>query len=100
MGLTGRNDYMKTLILYDNTGYIYLQISGTYTLPQGGLQFIEIDIIDGKYLKSVDTTVIPHEPVYEEIPKSEIELLKEQVNDLTQANAELTSIVAMGNTNA
>ncbi|CUU47074.1 hypothetical protein [Clostridium beijerinckii] len=37
---------------------------------------------------------------YVDIPKSELELLKEQVNDLAQANAELTSIVAMGKTNA
>lgn len=85
---------MKTLILYDNTGKIYLQVSGTYNVPQGGLQFIEAEIPNGQVLKEIDVSVTPNIPTFEDIPKTEIELLKEQVDSLTQANAELTSIVA------
>lgn len=91
---------MKTLIIYDNNGTIFLQISGSYAIPQGGLQFIEIEIPEGQILKGVDITKTPHAPILEDIPKSELEILKEQVNNIAQANAELTSIVAMGKTNA
>ncbi|NRT90083.1 hypothetical protein [Clostridium beijerinckii] len=89
----------KTLIIYDDIGYIYREISGTYSVPQGGIQYLETEIPEGKMVSKIDTTKTPHEPVYEDIPKSELELLKEKVEDLTQANAELTSIVAMGKTN-
>lgn len=92
---------MKTLIIYDNTGYIYLQFTGgIYRIPEGGLQYIEEEIPTGKRPVSVDVSSIPHKINYEDIPKTEMELLKEQVETLTQANAELTNIVAMGNTNA
>ncbi|UYZ37286.1 hypothetical protein OD350_06370 [Clostridium beijerinckii] len=91
---------MKTLIIYDNTGYIYIQITGSYRVPEGGLQFLEIEIPEGQILKGVDVSITPNVAILEDIPKTEIELLKDQVNDLAQANAELTSIVAMGKTNA
>lgn len=86
---------MKTLILYDNNGKIYLEVSGTYSVPQGGIQFIETEIPIGKILKGIDVSVTPNAPIFEDIPKTEIELLKEQIDSLTQANAELTGIVAI-----
>lgn len=91
---------MKILILYDNAGYIYLTYSNTYRVPQGGINYLEVEIPEGKRIVSIDTTKTPNMPVFEDIPKTEIELLKEKVNDLAQANAELTSIVAMGKNNA
>ncbi|WP_017211854.1 hypothetical protein [Clostridium beijerinckii] len=92
---------MKTLIIYDSTGTIFSSpITGSYQEPQGELKYLEIAIPDGKILKNIDTSVTPNVPVYEDIPKTNIEKLQEQVASLTQANAELTSIVAMGNTNA
>ncbi len=73
---------MNTLIIYDNTGYIYLQITGSYILPQGGLNYLEVQITEGKILKSINTSVTPNVPVYEEIPVSEMDNLKQQVADL------------------
>ena len=69
---------MKTLAIYDNTGCIFLQITGSYVIPQGGVQYLEIEIPEGKIIKSIDTSVTPHEPVFEDAPKSEIDVLKEQ----------------------
>lgn len=87
---------MKTLIIYDTTGQIFSSpITGSYISPQGQLNYLEIEIPDGKILKSVDTTVTPNIPIYEDIPKTDMEKLQEKVEDLIQANAELTSIVAM-----
>lgn len=47
---------MKTLIIYDNSGYIYIQITGTYRIPQGGINYIEIYVesYKGKKIKSVN----------------------------------------------
>ncbi|WP_077836868.1 hypothetical protein, partial [Clostridium beijerinckii] len=59
---------------------------------------LSCEVPDGKIIKSVN--IETKEAIFEDIPKSELELLKEQVNDLAQANAELTSIVAMGKNNA
>lgn len=70
---------MKTLIIYDNTGYIYLQITGTYIKPKGGLNFIEIEIPENKILKGVNTSITPNVPIFEDIPKTELELAQEQI---------------------
>ncbi|WP_238861033.1 hypothetical protein [Clostridium sp. YIM B02569] len=92
---------MKTLVIYDNVGHVYLQLtSDNNRIPQVGINYLEVEVPVGKTIKSIDVSITPNEPIYEDIPKSELELLKEQVNDLAEANAELTSTVAMGNTNA
>jgi hypothetical protein len=88
---------MKTLVIYDNTGYIYLQITGCYILPQGGLNYLEVQIPEGKTLKSIDTSVTLNVPVYEDVPVSEIDNLKQQVTDLQnyiieKESAETTSL--------
>ncbi|MBY6789196.1 hypothetical protein HYH43_07060 [Clostridium botulinum] len=83
---------MKTLIIYDNTGYILMQQTGSYRVPEGGVQYLELEIPTGKIVKSIN--VDKKEAILEDIPKSEVEILKEQVESLTQANAELTNIVA------
>ncbi|OOM78622.1 hypothetical protein CLPUN_18490 [Clostridium puniceum] len=77
---------MKTLILYDNTGYIYLQIRDSENrLPQGGIQFLEIEIPEGKTLKSIDVTVTPNVPVYEDIPLTEIEKVNTQMTTILKS---------------
>ena len=74
---------MATLVIYDNTGQIFSSpITGSYILPQGGLNCLEIEIPEGKILKSIDTSVTPNAPVYEDVPVSEIDSLKQQVEDL------------------
>ncbi|MBN1079326.1 hypothetical protein [Clostridium botulinum] len=91
---------MKTLIIYDNTGFIILQQSGPYRVPEGGVQYLVIEIPENKRLKSIDTSVIPHKAILENIPKSEIELLKEKIESLEKSNAELTTLVSMQGQNA
>ncbi|WP_236894706.1 hypothetical protein [Clostridium beijerinckii] len=87
---------MKTLVVCNKQGNLVF----TQTNAQEEYLLLVEDIPDGKQIKKVDTSITPNRLIFEDIPKTEIELLKEQVNDLAQANAELTSIVAMGKTNA
>jgi hypothetical protein len=77
---------MKTLIIYDNTGYIYMTMSRTYNIPQGGIQYLEVEVPTGKQLKGVDTSVTPNVPIYEDIPKTDIEILQETVDALVLAS--------------
>jgi hypothetical protein len=73
---------MKTLVIYDGIGYVYMQMTGSYRVPEGGLQYLEIEIPDGKIKKNIDTSINPNVPIYEDIPLSEIDKLKQQVTDL------------------
>ncbi|OOM77831.1 hypothetical protein CLPUN_21360 [Clostridium puniceum] len=76
---------MKTLALYDNTGYIYLQMAGSYRTPQGGILYLEVEIPEGKTLKSIDTTAKPNIPVYEDIPLTEIEKVNTQMTTILKS---------------
>lgn len=84
---------MKTLIIYDDTGLIYLTMSGTYLVPQGGVQYLEVEIPEGKILKNIDVTVNPNVPIYEDIPLTEIEVLKKRIEEQDAALVELASLV-------
>lgn len=80
---------MPNLIIYDNNGRIFLQVAGNYTKPQGGIQFLEVEIPKGKQIKitdgiGVDVSVTPHEVILENIPPTEIEELRSVVADLTE----------------
>lgn len=81
---------MKTLIIYDNEGYI-LDIRSGEPAPREpiGVPFLWVDIPQGKQLKitdgfGVDVSVTPHQVVLEDIPPTEIEQLKQTVADLTE----------------
>lgn len=71
-----------TLIIYDNTGYIYFQMTGGYRVPQGGVNFIEVDekSYKGKIVKSVN--VETKELILEDMPKTELELANERIDTL------------------
>jgi hypothetical protein len=75
-----------TLAIYDNTGYIYLQMSGAYIKPQGGIQYLEVDesTYPGKFIKSIDTSVTPNVPIFEDIPKTELQIAQEQIKTLQE----------------
>jgi len=83
---------MTTLLIYDNMGCVYLQVRGSYRIPQGEIQYIEIEIPEGKILKSIDTTTTQHIPLYEDLPISESDILKQQ---LTETQNILTEFVDM-----
>lgn len=85
----------KTLIIYDNTGRIVSSATGTadsYYKPVG-LPYLEIEIPLGKRVKegtSVDVTVTPHQVILEDIPPSEIETMRA---DLDTAILELSLMI-------
>ena len=87
---------MKNLIIYDNTGFIYIQMLGDYRAPQGGVNFLEIEesLYTDKIIKSVDVSVAPHTIVTEEIPKTNLEIAEERLQAVEDSNAELMAIVA------
>ena len=76
----------KTLIIYDDTGYVLSAVTGSYRIPVG-IPNVEVTIPEGKYVTSVDVTTTPHTIIYGNIPKSEeltrLELLEQAFNELT-----------------
>lgn len=83
---------MQTLVIYDAAGTVFYQAAGNVQEPAGGLLFMWLEIPEGKVLKKIDTTKDEHAPVYEDIPKSQVELLSEQVAALNIALAEVLGV--------
>jgi len=81
----------KTLIIYDAAGYIISQMSGDVREPVG-IPFLWVEVPKGKKLVSIDTSEEEHKPVFADLPKSEIEELKEQISAL---NIALATILGM-----
>lgn len=69
------------LVIYDITGYIYLQGEG-FPEPKG-IPFLNLTIPDGKQLVSIDVSKEPHEAIYSDIPKNQMELLQDAVRELS-----------------
>ncbi|NFE84105.1 hypothetical protein FDB55_03495 [Clostridium botulinum] len=88
---------MKTIIIYDNKGFILMQQSGGYRKPEGGIQFIEVEVPLGKYAVSVDTKT--NTAIYKDMPKGETDILKEEIEMLKSDLAELTFEIAIGGMN-
>lgn len=89
----------RLLIIYDVTGYI-LSIRNGQPAPREpiGVPFLWVDIPEGKQVKSVgeigvDVSVTPHQLILEDIPPTEIDVLR---NDLNDAVMELSMLIAMG----
>lgn len=79
---------MKTLIIYDDIGFIIQVITGSYRVPSG-VPFLEVEVPKGKQIKytdgiGVDVAVTPHQVILEDVPPSEIDQLKQTVADLTE----------------
>jgi len=81
---------MNALVIYDNTGFIIFQATGTVREPQGGVQFMMVEVPDGKILSSIDTSVTPHEAVFADKPQT----TEEKITDLQQSIAELSILLA------
>lgn len=69
---------MNTLVIYDSTGYIIAQMAGDVREPIG-TPFIWVEVPDGKRLVSIDTSVNPSVPVFEDLPVPEIVQLKDRL---------------------
>ena len=81
-----------TLVIYDSNGTIFYQATGDVIEPAGGLLYLWIEVPFGKILKSVDTSKEDHEPVFEELPKSELDNVKEQLVSIQIALAEVLGV--------
>lgn len=89
---------MNTLIIYDVDGYV-LSIHQGQPAPREpvGVPFLWVEIPQGKQLKitdgiCVDVSVTPHRVILEDIPPSEVELLR---LEMAQANTELFEMVML-----
>ena len=72
-------------VIYDSKGTIFMQGSG-FSKPEGYLTYTEISIPENQYLVKMDTTKDPVEPIFAEYPKSEMQIMKET---LEQQQADL-----------
>ncbi|MDF2984722.1 MAG: hypothetical protein K0R50_232 [Eubacterium sp.] len=73
---------MKTLVIYDETGFIISQMQGSDLREPVGLPFMYIEVPQGKMFRSVDVSGTENKPVYEDLPKPETQKLQELVDQL------------------
>lgn len=71
-------------IIYDSKGTIFLQGSG-YPIPDGELKYLDVIVPANHYIESIDASKDPAEPILKEYPKSEMDQLKETLEQ-QQAN--------------
>lgn len=76
----------KTLIIYDLKGTIFYTVSGFYNIPEG-LPFIEVEIPDGKYPKSINAET--QEVIYEDLPVDKTERFDSRISALEAENKSL-----------
>lgn len=81
-------------IIYDKNGKVFMQGSGL-AVPEGNLTYTEISVPENHYLVKIDTTKDPVEPVFAEYPKSEMDLMKDQ---LEQQQADLDYLKLLSDT--
>ncbi len=87
---------MITRIIYDKRGQIISQIQGSDLYTPVGIPYLDIEIPEGKYVKSIDVSVTPNVVVFEDLPKTEIQKLKDENTKIKLALAELAEMVAGG----
>lgn len=76
MHLEGRVSNMKTMLIYDNAGTIWVSITGDYAKPDG-LPYLETEIPEGYFAASVN--VETQEPILQAYPKSDMEKRMEEL---------------------
>lgn len=77
---------MKTLVIYDESGYVIQSIKGDYRVPIG-IPYLEVEIPEGKYLQTgigVDLSTTPHQAIIVNAPKSETDLITERLEATEQ----------------
>lgn len=72
---------IETLIIYDDSGRIIM--TSTNTENYTNVSSITVEVPEGKIPASVD--VLSKTPIYNDRPKTELELLKEQVDAQAEA---------------
>lgn len=84
-------------IIFDTKGTIFFQGSG-FPEPVGELGYLKVDVPEGHYLKEIDMSTGKPVPKFAPYPKSDMEILKEQVTELQAQNAALIEGAQMGGT--
>ncbi|MDF2820175.1 MAG: hypothetical protein K0R15_616 [Clostridiales bacterium] len=74
------------IVIYDSEGKIFFQATGDVQVPVGELKTIEFEIPIGQQFNGVDLT--SNTPLFAPIPKTEIEILREQMI----ANEEMVTV--------
>ncbi|WP_404407756.1 hypothetical protein [Jeotgalibacillus malaysiensis] len=81
---------MNSLIIYDDNGKIFSNVKGDYALPQGGIQYLEVEVPGGKKIVGVDVSVSPHQAILADIPPTENEQLR---LEMAESNAEMFELI-------
>jgi hypothetical protein len=97
-------DSIKTGVCYDDIGHITGTQIGTTMYTPVGIPYLVVDVPAGKTLKNIDVTVTPNQPVFEDIPKTEFQMVKDSnvqlqsmIEEMTQTvNVLLTLIASQG----
>lgn len=85
---------MKSLVIYDATGRIWLIAHGEETAPQG-LLCMFVDIPDGATLLRIDVTDVENpKPVFDYLPETDIGRLQKSVKELEE-HASVNTIAAV-----
>ena len=83
----------RALIIYDDTGFILSNMSGSVREPVG-IPFIWVEIPEGKTITSVDVSVTPNVAILEDAPVSEIAKVQSDITSLFEViDAILTEIL-------
>lgn len=78
------------LVVFDKKGTVYFAGTG-FSEPEG-IPYLNIDIPEGKYFKGIDVSGKTPAAIFEDIPKPEIELLKERVHELEKTQNALLGV--------
>lgn len=90
---------MKTLIIYDDEGYILSTRQGQPAPREPiGVPFLWVEIPEEKQIKitdgiGVDVTKTPHEVILEDIPPSEVDILEARTRDLELTIADIVAFL-------
>lgn len=76
---------MQTLIIYDNTGFIWNITYGQYVLPEG-LTATITDVPEGSQVKSIDLSGDTPKLVFAALPENDIQAMKAEMNALRTEN--------------
>ena len=81
---------MKTLVIYDNEGKVVFTNTNS-EVKEGEFSPLIVTIPEGKMLIGVN--IETGEPIFSDIPKSEIQTFKEEMENVVM---ELSMIISMG----
>ncbi len=86
---------MRTLVIYDLSGAVWLLRGGNYIVPDG-IPYLEVDVPEGKRITGVDISGDEHIPIFEDIPKMETQLLQEQLAEIAIDTDYRLSLIELG----